>query len=84
MHARDAFHCLALSSLSLPLFILMTEWICGWKPFWILAGDTFQKAYLEEWQRVDDGQKRDSVKDSTQTVPCAFDSSKLWKTENGD
>ena len=42
----------------------MTEWICRWKPFWIPIGDTFQKAYLEEWQRVDDGQKRDSGEDN--------------------
>ena len=36
----------------------MAEWICRWKPFWIPFGDTFQKAYLEEWQLVDDGSKR--------------------------
>ena len=34
--------------------ILMTEWICRWKPFWFPTVDTFQKAYLEEWQLVDD------------------------------
>ena len=30
----------------------MTSWICQWKPFWIPVGDSFQKAYLEEWVRV--------------------------------
>ena len=30
----------------------MTSWICQWKPFWISVGDSFQKAYLEEWVRV--------------------------------
>ena len=37
----------------------MAEWICWWKPFWIPIGDTFQKTYLEEWQLVHDGSKRD-------------------------
>ena len=32
-------------------------------------GDTFQEAYLEEWQRVDDGQKRDTGEDNLQTSP---------------
>ena len=56
----------ALCSFSRPI-ILMAEWICRWKPFWIPIGDTFQKAYLEEWQLVDDGSKRDPVEDSAQT-----------------
>ena len=34
----------------------MTEWVCRWRPFWIPSGDTFQKASLEEWQRVNDEQ----------------------------
>ena len=34
--------------------VLVAEWICWWKPFWIPTVDTFQKAYLEEWQLVDD------------------------------
>ena len=43
--------------------ILMTEWICRWIP----SGDAFQKAHLEEWQRVGDGQKRDLGEDNLQT-----------------
>ena len=62
----------------------MAEWNCRWKPFWIAIGDTFQKAYLGEWQLVDDGSKRDPAEDSAQTVPCASDFSKLWKAENRD
>ena len=31
----------------------MTSWVCQWKQFWSPVGDTFHKAYLEEWQRVD-------------------------------
>ena len=23
-------------------------WVCRWKPFWILVGESFKKAYLEE------------------------------------
>ena len=53
----------------------MAEWISRWKPFWIPIGDTFQKAYLDEWQLVDDESKRDPVEDSAQTIPCASDSS---------
>ena len=28
---------------------LMSGWVCQSKPFWIPVGETFQKAYLEEW-----------------------------------
>ena len=34
----------------------MTSWVCRWKPFWVPRGDTFQKAYLEEWEQEDDDQ----------------------------
>ena len=54
----------------------MTEWICRWKPFWIPTGDTFQKAYLEAWQRVDDGQKCDPGEDNSQTTPQHYRISK--------
>ena len=40
------------SILLLPLFVVefpLSGWICGWKPFWIHVGESFQKAYLEEW-----------------------------------
>ena len=26
--------------------------VCQWKPFWIQIGDSYQKAYLEEWIRM--------------------------------
>ena len=32
----------------------MSGWNCQWKPFWIPVGDTFQKAYLEEWIHMSD------------------------------
>ena len=47
----------------------MTDWTCRWKPFWIPTGDTFQKAYLEEWQRIDNEQRRDPGEDNLQTSP---------------
>ena len=53
----------------------MAEWMSRWKRFWIPIGDTFQKAYLDEWHLVDDGSKRDPVEDSAHTSPCASDSS---------
>ena len=34
----------------------MTQWVCKWKPFWVPRGDTFQKAYPEEWEQEDDDQ----------------------------
>ena len=27
----------------------MPSWVCQWKPFWILVGDSFKKAFVEEW-----------------------------------
>ena len=62
------------------LVILMTEWICRWKPFWIPTSDTFQKAYLEEWQRVDDVQKCDPVEDNVMTHPGTTESAKPLKS----
>ena len=40
----------------------MTEWVCRWKPFWVPSGDTFKKAYLEEWERVNDEQRPEKTK----------------------
>ena len=62
----------------------MGEWICRWKPFWIPTGDTFQKAYLEEWQLVDDGSKRDPGEDNLQTSPNTTESAKLLKFRSND
>ena len=37
------------------LSFLMFGWVCQWKPFWIPVGESFEKAYLEEWTyMVDD------------------------------
>ena len=55
--------------------------------FWIPVGDTFQKAYLEEWQRVDDGSIRDpseNSENSMRTVPCVADSMRQRRAENSD
>ena len=57
---------------------------CRWKPCWVLIDDTVKKAYFEDWQLLKDGQNYNPVEDSTQTVPCAADSSKLRSTENSD
>ena len=62
----------------------MTSWICQRKPFWIPVGDTFQKAYLEEWQRVDDGSICDPGENSIKTVPCAAASMRQRRAENSD
>ena len=55
----------------------MTEWVCRWKPFWIPSGDTFQKASLEEWKRVDDGQSHVSSEDKAHRTSRTTESAKL-------
>ena len=30
----------------------MSGWVCQWKPLQILVGESFQKAYLEEWTHM--------------------------------
>ena len=62
----------------------MTSWVCQWKLFWIPVGDTLQKAYLEEWQRVDDGSTCDLGEYSTRAVPCVADSRRQQRAENSD
>ena len=86
MHARNAFQYLLLLTFVhlCDRVFLMTGWVCQWKPFWIPVGDTFQKAYLEEWQHVDDGPTRDPGENSTKTVPCAADSMRQRRAENND
>ena len=39
---RQAFCCFCLG------------WVCHWKPFWIPVGESFQRAYLEEWKYMGD------------------------------
>ena len=57
--------------------ILMTEWVCGWKPFWIASGDTFQKACLEEWEHVNDEQSHDLGDDTPHWISRTTESAKL-------
>ena len=63
---------------------LMTGWVCQWKPFLVPVGDACQKAYLEEWQRVDDGSMRDPDENFIKTVPRAADSIRQRRAENSD
>ena len=35
-------------------FSFLSGWVCQWKPFSIPIGDSFQKAYLEEWIHISD------------------------------
>ena len=62
----------------------MTSLVCQWKPFWIPIGDTFQKAYLEEWQRVDDGSICEPGEYSIGAVPCVSDWRRHLRAENSD
>ena len=43
----------------------MTEWMCWFSPVWIRRGDSIQKAYLEEEEKVDVGGKYASGSDSS-------------------
>ena len=63
---------------------LMSGWVCEWKAFWIPVGDTIQKAYLEEKQRVDDRSICDPGECSIKTVPCAAESARQRRVENSD
>ena len=58
VNACDAFRVVSLLSLvhHRDCVFPMTEWVGRWKPFWVPSGDTFKKAYLEEWERVNDEQ----------------------------
>ena len=50
--------------------------------FWIPTGDTFQEAYLEEWQLIDDESKCDPGEDNLQTSPKPTESAKLRSRSN--
>ena len=62
----------------------MVEWVCRWKPCWVLIEDTFKKTYFEDRQLVKDGQNYDRVGDSTQSIPLAADPTNVWTPENSD
>ena len=32
----------------------LPSWVCQWKPFWIPVGESFKKAFLEEWIFIGD------------------------------
>ena len=51
LFVRIRAYLLAIAS-SEALLCPMTGLVLQWKPFWIPVGDSFQKAYLEEWLRV--------------------------------
>ena len=54
----------------------MSGWVCQWKPFRIPVGDSFKKAFVEEWVFISDepadGQAtlEDSVLQSTDHSDC--------------
>ena len=62
----------------------MVDWVCRWKPCWVLIKDTFKKAYFEDWQLVKDGQNYDPVEDATQSILFAADSARVRRSENND
>ena len=47
----------------------MSGWVCQWKPFWIPVGDSFQKAYLEEWIHMGDDSSRTLGKQCMASIP---------------
>ena len=62
----------------------MSGWICQRKPFWIPVGDTFQKAYLEEWLRVGDDSIGDPGENSIKAIPTANVSTMVRSSQNKD
>ena len=86
MHERDACQCLLLlrSVLSCNPTFLLTDWVCRWKPSWVLTDETFKKAYFEDWQLQKDGQNFYSIDYAPQSLPLAVDSTKVRRYENKD
>ena len=83
-HAPDALECILLLAIVhlCDRVFLMTGWVCQRKRFWIAVVDTFQKAYREEWQRVDDGSICDLRECSMRAVLCAADSMRQRRADN--
>ena len=53
-------------SLVVAVFVVevpMPSWVCQWKPFWIPVGESFKKAFLEEWVFVGDSSDEQKVTD---------------------
>ena len=64
--------------------VLMTEWVCRWKPCWVLIDDTLKQAYFKDSQFLKDGQNFHLVEDATQSIPLAADSTKVRRSEDKD
>ena len=62
----------------------VSVWVCQWKPFWIPVGDTFQKAYLEEWLLVGDDSTSDLGEHSTKAIPAVNVSTVVRNSEDKD
>ena len=62
----------------------MTEWVCRWKPCWVLIDDTLKQAYCKDSQLLKDGQNFHLVEDATQSIPLAADSTKVRRSEDKD
>ena len=60
----------------------MSGWVCQWKPFWILVGNNFQKAYLEEWLHVGGDSTGGIGVNSTKAISTANVSTVVRKPEN--
>ena len=53
----------------------MPSWVCKWKPFWIPVGNSFKKAFVEEWVFISD-----EPSDGPNTVEVSM----LHKTDHSD
>ena len=66
------------------LLFVMMEWICRWKPCWILIDDAFKKVYLEDWQLLKKWAFVSPIDDSSQALPIAADSPTVRRSDNKD
>ena len=64
--------------------ILMTEWICWYKPFWTRRGESSQKRYLEEWENVDVAQNYASGEDKSCPTATATKTEGVQKTQDDE
>ena len=64
--------------------ILMTEWICCYKPFRIQCGESCQKGYLEEWEKVDVAQSYVSGEGKSCPTAIATETEEVQKTQEDE
>ena len=61
--------------------IQMTEWICWYKSFGIQRGESYQKVFLEEWEKVDPEQSYVCGEDKSCPTAIVTETERLQKAQ---